>query len=683
MQISRAKKKLELDDKEKHDMPPTLALNDTISLGETEHPQVAERGSVKSFASESSGYAGSESADTGSVIHRVTHGQFSNFPIPKSVPQRASELRNKMAKDGVMRCAVAVHSVLRLAKSPSTKRIFPSISSSNPKFVKLCKEVAQPFEEEEIDIERQIREEVRVATRLRTQKKFGQLNVMRETWKKQGHSLRYVAKTAGMSLSTLWWTLVEPKSRRRNLVSRADQNRVIEFCSRTDVTMQIPFKRHSRNFYFRTAFNEVYNRYTNQMEKDGHRALSKSSMWRVLPARVYKPVSKVPYFQCLCATCENFKLASLAAVYAGLKGVSRESLETCMSAMCEVQETKDPKVPDLFQVDKLCLERRCPKCANKFSTEVTAKNLSEHWGRTVHWRQWEGTYEILPNGKNGKKLDFSRKKKQGTLAELFSLLKVQVGTMCKHLFDSKWQGEQFEILKKNLKQGEILQVMDFAKNVSFDRQREVQGGYWYRKNITLHPVVCYFLCPEEQCGQLVKDEVMCVSNDLTHDGHAVECYQNRAIEHLKKSGIQIDHVYQFTDNCSAQYKCYLPFGYISKFPLPLERHYFGAGHGKGPGDASVGRTKVLVASAIRGGVPNEDLTTADALAAHCQHALAISSEDGICCHSRRHFFVVNNIDRSYKCDIKTVPGTMQWHCVQKSSTRADMILTRKSSCFCR
>ena len=82
---------------------------------------------------------------------------------------------------------------------------------------------------------------------------------------------------------------------------------------------------------------------------------------------------------------------------------------------------------------------------------------------------------------------------------------------------------QFEECKKQLNVGDVMMIMDFAQNWTHHRQDEIQGRYWSQKQSTLHPIVVYYPC-QENCNNLVCEELMMISDDLKHDGYAVNAF---------------------------------------------------------------------------------------------------------------------------------------------------------------
>ena len=306
---------------------------------------------------------------------------------------------------------------------------------------------------------------------------------------------------------------------------------------------------------------------------------------------------------------------------------------------------------------------------------------------TAHWHQWGHEYGTDPNTGERVRGPYQNNLIVGNRADLLGALKLNMQGLPQHLFHYYWQGEQMEDLKRQLKPGEVMIVIDFAKNITFGRQHEVQSGFFHRRSATLHPVILYYRCPNsDHCDKLVLDEFMCISPDLVHDAHAVHTYVKQAIAHLKAQGTPIEKLYIFSDNCGVQYKSKLPFELLSEYGIPAEHHYFGAGHGKSAADGAVGRLKKLIEDAIRSCRAN--IQNALDLALWCQKhynsKTTVSTARGseTCQHYQKEFEYVANIDRTFVGKAKTVQGTMQLHSVKTTKSK-DRILCRSSSCFCR
>ena len=149
----------------------------------------------------------------------------------------------------------------------------------------------------------------------------------------------------------------------------------------------------------------------------------------------------------------------------------------------------------------------------------------------------------------------------------------------------------FNKCNKILENGDCLFIIDFnfdfTQNYSHHRQDEILGAYWSRKQSTLHPFVIYFLCPEE-CGHLVKEEVMILSDDLKQDAQPLEKFTDKVLKHLKQRNIPRKREIFFLDNFASQYKCAKYFNSFTKQNIPFLHNHFGAKHGKAEVDRAIG-----------------------------------------------------------------------------------------------
>ena len=83
---------------------------------------------------------------------------------------------------------------------------------------------------------------------------------------------------------------------------------------------------------------------------------------------------------------------------------------------------------------------------------------------------------------------------------------------------------------------------DFAQNYLCLHQNEPQGMHWEHKQITLHPTVAYFKCPNSACGKLCTHEAVHVYEDLKHDAHLVKKFSEKTLEVLKERKITIHKI---------------------------------------------------------------------------------------------------------------------------------------------
>ena len=250
---------------------------------------------------------------------------------------------------------------------------------------------------------------------------------------------------------------------------------------------------------------------------------------------------KIPFKDCQCNTCLNNSMLVDALIVAGVKHLHRRITENIMLSYCpllskhkedgenESAETSDNVITDN---KRDCIYRDCSQYGVIYFQEALCRNNTNvAWSKSVVWHQWEKVESA--NYPKVKKKSFDKIRYTGPLSTLLTKYIESLHKISVHMFDFRWQAFQFNECKKLLQNGDCLFIIDFTQNYSHHGQDEILGAYWLRKQSTLHPFVIYFLCPEE-CGHLVKEEVMILSDDLKHDAQAVEKFTDKVLEHLKQ-----------------------------------------------------------------------------------------------------------------------------------------------------
>ena len=212
--------------------------------------------------------------------------------------------------------------------------------------------------------------------------------------------------------------------------------------------------------------------------------------------------------------------------------------------------------------------------------------------------------------------------------------------------------------------------------------QEAQAAHWTREHVTIHPVVAYFHCPED--NEVCRESFIILSSDLTHDAQAVKHFIHLVLDILLERNIPISRVIEFSDGCAGQYKGKTGFVDLTlsaaESGIPMERHFFGSRHGKSVCDGEIGVVKRSASLAVKGG--RAVIATAEDLYEYCQQNLTLPLDDKHL-HSRRSFIFVKrgDISRPPNCaDIRSVPGTRSLHCV--ASVTSFVLSTRERSCFC-
>ena len=120
-------------------------------------------------------------------------------------------------------------------------------------------------------------------------------------------------------------------------------------------------------------------------------------------------------------------------------------------------------------------------------------------------------------------------------------------------------------MKDNLKEGQLLQVLDFGQNYMNVYQDEPQGPHWDHAQTVIHPIVNFYIGKDEK---LVTEEHIMITHDLKHDKFAVREFEKRTLEHLKAKQFVPRQIIQFCDNCAGQYESKDPFQFISESGIP-------------------------------------------------------------------------------------------------------------------
>lgn len=334
---------------------------------------------------------------------------------------------------------------------------------------------------------------------------------------------------------------------------------------------------------------------------------------------------------------------------------------------------------NLFDCERACIFGKCKACGkDPLMNYIIEKNEGFDWNGEAVWFQWEKKKE-----EKKKRTQFQKVEHRESRKSLLDMWIKGTMKMVTHLFHFKWQADQFESAKANLKFGDVLMVMDFAQNVVHRQTDEPQSAHWSRHQSTLHPVVCFYSCTacRGKPPHIVTDEVLMISPDLVHDPFAVEEYFKTAIRHLRSVGVIVLRVIQFTDNAASQYRSRNAFMLLSEYRIAIQRNTFGSGHGKGPGDSCIGRVVQETAYAVRTG--KASIPDGSHFYTFCLRKLATPRVDmDMCQHFRRHFFYLHEIIRPEE-ELYTarIEGTLGLHCVRNTGFPG-IVEVRASSCFC-
>ncbi|CAG2231461.1 unnamed protein product [Mytilus edulis] len=100
----------------------------------------------------------------------------------------------------------------------------------------------------------------------------------------------------------------------------------------------------------------------------------------------------------------------------------------------------------------------------------------------------------------------------------------------------------------------------------------------------------------EEFPEIITEHFFVISPDLQHDNDFTKYVQKKVKEYLDSISYTVDHMHEFTDGCSSQYKSRHCLGSLST-AIPdfgyktFHRNFFETSHAKGPQDAAGGFIK--------------------------------------------------------------------------------------------
>jgi hypothetical protein len=164
--------------------------------------------------------------------------------------------------------------------------------------------------------------------------------------------------------------------------------------------------------------------------------------------------------------------------------------------------------------------------------------------------------------------------------------------LCAHSFIAKAQSDFFRSIKENLKDDEILVVMDFSENFSFVVQNAPQNFHWSNSSATIHVSVAYYKTNNE----LQHLSHVIISDCHDHNTTAVHICQRMLMSRLRHiPGLILHKVIYMTDGSAAQYKNRYNFLNLTYHEQDMgvyaEHHFFATSHGRGVCDAVGGSVK--------------------------------------------------------------------------------------------
>ena len=389
---------------------------------------------------------------------------------------------------------------------------------------------------------------------------------------------------------------------RSDKISEEEEKRVIDFYRRPDNVTMLPLLKHVNKHGeakgFLTKITKILH---GEYSKEYGSSICLRKFQQFRPNNI-KPSSKTLLVQCCCETCINIE-EKVKAIKEFIQGDNIDGAFLRKATMCQPEPTKD------------CIYRKCTTCGVECIDQLLCP---DDLNKSVTWKKWESieidikedvtcaedvledeVYEVDESDEDNnpkKESDKDRKKekkakrkpkkvktvlsqKTGTLSYVIKELKRELHLFPMHVYTANHQQKQYSAMKKSLKKGQVLAILDFAENYRSFFQNEIQSAHWNYSLITLHSSVAYFLCT---CGQIMTEVIGVISNDLKHDFQAVQAFEEKLFTHLETHPIlgTISKVFEFTDGARSQYKSYKTLTALSLKSITYQRNFFGSRHGK-------------------------------------------------------------------------------------------------------
>lgn len=486
-----------------------------------------------------------------------------------------------------------------------------------------------------------------------------------------------------------WWHTKKRKIRKDRIPDKVKE-RVREFLLSPDISREVPAKseamkikgadgevqllaKHTMVFTIEEAFRQY-----KEIFPDDKIGLTS---FRALAPPNLKKVAETSRRTCLCSSCCNVAL-KLEALKKFIRSTNNDAPIENADDLLTLTKSSFSKML-LCPYDRYpsmkCLNQECNACSSKFDDVLSP--LKDNQDASIGWYHWE--YIVITKNDSTKKI-MSCVQKTTTLITFLDCLKADMKLWPSHIFRASWQHNQMSTSISSLTPGQVVILMDYSENYRCLFRDEVQSGFFDQQQVTIHPCMTYYKSQPE--GTLVKHAIIGVSPDSRHDSFLTHAFEDKVISVLKdqQDTATLTKIIEWTDGCSAQYKCKKSIFDISRRAHNFEfhRNYFETSHGKSPCD---GLGSVVKNTCIRAVTAGQVLIDGPlSLFDFCQRKLAhgpqVKNRSEGKEISKWDFIFVDKVVRISTDNIKPLKGIRKLH--QVVSAQPYHIHTRFISCYC-
>ena len=292
---------------------------------------------------------------------------------------------------------------------------------------------------------------------------------------------------------------------------------------------------------------------------------------------------------CVCTSHQNITLA-LNAIKLDKDYHHLLELIVCSRDKKECMIHRCPNCPGIEPLKNYLREQLNARPSDKDETSADANEVdntfAEEEDYSITFNQWTSTdrAELI--------------KQTAPLSEFIELVAEKLDKITVHSFIARTQGKYLKQCKEDLKESEVIVLVDFAENYKFLVQDEIQGYHWNKSQCTLHPAVVY----TKKNGKLEDHSICFLSDDLNHDVHMVYQILKETSKHIIESiNPQVKSVNYFSDGCAGQFKNCKNFLNLcfhhADFGTNCTWSFFATSHGKSTCDGVGGTVKRITSRA--------------------------------------------------------------------------------------
>ena len=382
-----------------------------------------------------------------------------------------------------------------------------------------------------------------------------------ESLKGQFKSIKDIAKYVGDDEKAIYRLLSPPRKRIKEEYIRKLSDEVKDEVERIynypEVTYCLPDMKLSGFKFMSCTLSKAHQIY---LAKCRTKRKVAEKTFAALKPKYMKTIQETLLRGCHCEYCANFSKSRQTLIGFGIKGIPCNHSAAIDKSLCLYRrnEPDDMDICNPYVCDELpgknCIKRTCDNCSiEKYQEQVMKENITLiQTLKRVSWQQWGDVRYLGRDGKSKKKTALITY--YGSVAKLLALYFKQLKMIAMHQFQKLWQLQNFNMTLRYLQCGQVLFVHDFQMNLMLFCQDEPAGTHWDHPQITVHPTLAFFCCWNSNCNKIVHEDIIHISDVLTHDKHAVNAFVTKSIQHLKAKGVPIQEIIKFTDQASGQYK---------------------------------------------------------------------------------------------------------------------------------